>query len=112
MGGSHDKGLVLYRRRGMSGRGGGWLVKAGCKPASIGAPELRVLQGQGTARLPCQASWPRSMRCLPFDQQRAIQVGAALGGEHDLERGAVAPELRVGPAGGCARLPCEPAAQT
>src|SRR5262249_8934991 len=37
-------------------------------------------------------------------QQRSVQTGAALAREHDLERRAVAPELRTGQASGCGRL--------
>src|SRR5215510_755894 len=44
------------------------------------------------------------MRCLPYVQQRGVQTGAALAREHDLERRAVAPELRAGQARGCGRL--------
>src|ERR1700674_2314947 len=52
------------------------------------------------------------MRCLPFDQQRAVTPGAALARGHDLERRAVAPELPAGPEGGRARLRGEQAGRT
>jgi hypothetical protein len=69
-------------------------------PDRIGRVGLRVLQDQGATHLPCRSSRPYAMRRVPYDQQRAVTLGAALAREHDLERRAVSPELRVDPAGG------------
>jgi len=115
----NEEGVILYssRRCGVSVLGGGRAFETGEQSTSlfhrrISIAELRVFQNQGRAHLPCQACWPHAMRRLPYDQQRATPFGAALAREHDLERRAVASELRAGPAGGCARLAGEPTAQT
>jgi hypothetical protein len=81
-------------------------------PGRIGRVGLRVLQDQGTTRLPGQASWPHAMRCVPHDQQRAVTPGPALTREHHLERRAVAPELPVDPESGRARLRGQSSDQT
>src|SRR6266700_1783252 len=72
----NEERLVLYGHRGLSGLGRR-AVEAGEEPAGCftrtrGVAGLRVLQGQGTAHLSCQARRPHAMRCLPYDQQRAV----------------------------------------
>src|SRR5258708_7744469 len=67
-GGTNEEGLVLYGRRGLSGRGGG-VVESSAKRTGgflrrIGVSRLPVLQDQGRARLPDQARGPYAMRCV------------------------------------------------
>src|SRR5580765_1819307 len=70
-------------------------------PAGVGAgrlrAELRRVQGEGRAAAAREAPRPRALRCLPLDGDGVPPAAAVARGE-DLERRAVAEELRDGQA--------------
>src|SRR6266511_1912839 len=61
--------------------------------AGTAAARLRGLQGEGRAALSREAPRPRAMRGVPLDRHR-LPPPAAVAGAEDLERRAVAEELR------------------
>ena len=104
--------VVFHPDHGGAAGAAGGATAASVAGSVISVSGLRDLQGSGAADSHDRAQGQRPVHGLPLARRREQLPGGVVAGEHDLRRGAIAPQLRARCAAGRSRRAAqEPAAR-